>query len=274
VNARPWADVATFWLPKSGSTVEEYEDASWVGPNGSPVGERCGRYIRLAVSDGASESMLASRWARHLAASFGQARASPPRTTANAAQSLADAVGGWEEVVSKYIMERDRRGSPIQWYEEPGLARGAFATLLVVELRAPLAADEYRGTWRAIALGDSCIFQVRDEQLIASFPVTEPNAFGYSPPLVPSKPADPQAVIRRMMRYRGDWQSGDSFYAATDALAAWFLRSVHTGQRPWEILRDLGTDAGPSSFAEWVMECRAAGAMQNDDVTLVRIDLW
>ncbi len=267
MNVRPWADVATFWLPKAGSAAEEYEDASWVGPDGSPTGERCGRYVRLAVSDGATESMLASRWARHLAVSFGRSRASPARTLAGAARS-------WDKVVSDYIMDRHRRGSPIQWYEEPGLARGAFATLLVVELRAPLAADEYRGIWRAIAVGDSCIFQVRDERLVASFPMSEPGAFGFSPPLVPSKPADPKAVIRRMVRHRGDWQSGDSFYAATDALAAWFLRSVHAGERPWEILRDLGTDAGPPSFAEWVVERRAAGAMHNDDVTLVRIDIW
>jgi hypothetical protein len=77
-----------------------------------------------------------------------------------------------------------------------------------------------------------------------------------------------------MVRHRGDWQSGDSFYAATDALAAWFLRSAHAGERPWEVLRDLDTDAGPPSFAEWVLERRAAGAMHNDDVTLVRIDIW
>jgi hypothetical protein len=266
VNVRPWAGVATFWLPKAGSVTEEYEDASWVGPDGSPTGERCGRYIRLAVSDGASESMLASRWARHLAECFGRSRASRTRT-------LANAIHSWDEIVRDYTMERDRRGSPIQWYEEPGLARGAFATLLVAELRR-LADVEHHGTWQAIAIGDSCIFQVRDERLLASFPVSEPDAFGYSPPLVPSKPTDPKTVIRRMVRHRGDWQSGDSFYVATDALAAWFLGSAHAGERPWEILRDLGTDAGPPSFEEWVVERRAAGAMHNDDVTLVRIDIW
>ena len=52
--------------------------------------------------------------------------------------------------------------------------------------------DTCEGTWRAIAVGDSCIFQVRDEQLNASFPITEPGAFGHSPPLVPSKPVDPK----------------------------------------------------------------------------------
>jgi hypothetical protein len=267
VSTRPWANVATFWLPKAGSGIEEYEDASWIGPDGSPEGEQCGRHIRLAISDGASESMLASRWARLLSQSFGQSLANPART-------MAKVIKVWDEVVGNYLLERERSGSPIQWYEEPGLARGAFATLLAVELRRPPSLDTYEGTWRAIAVGDSCIFQIRDEQLNASFPITEPGAFGHSPPLVPSKPVDPRNVLDQITRHRGDWRSGDSFYLATDALAAWFLRSMHLGERPWEALRDLGTEAGPPSFQDWISELRSAGAMQNDDVTLIRIDIW
>jgi hypothetical protein len=247
--------------------MEEYEDASWIGPDGSPKGERRGGHIRLAVSDGASESMLASRWARLLAQSFGRSLASPART-------MAKVIGLWDEIVSNYLLERERSGSPIQWYEEPGLARGAFATLLAVELRRPLNSNTCRGTWKAIAVGDTCIFQVRDEQLTVSFPMTEPEAFGYSPPLVPSKPADPREVLDRIRRHRGDWKSGDSFYVATDALAAWFLHSLRLGERPWEVLRDLGTEAGPPSFHDWVSELRSTGVMHNDDVTLVRVDIW
>jgi hypothetical protein len=264
---RPWADVATFWTPKSGSALEEYEDASWIGPDGSPEGERHGSQIRLAVSDGASESMLASRWARLLARSFGRSLANPDRT-------MARATSAWNDVVESYLLQRKQSGSPIQWYEEPGLARGAFATLLAVELRRPVNPDAYEGTWRALAIGDSCVFQVREDQLTVSFPITEHQAFGNSPQLVPSKPNDPRAVHEHIIRHRGRWKSGDSFYVATDALAAWFLHSVHMGERPWAILRDLGTDAGPPSFEDWVFHLRSSGAMHNDDVTLVRVDIW
>jgi hypothetical protein len=263
---QPWADATTFWVQKNGSTPEEYEDASWVGPDGAPRGERAGRFLRLAVCDGASEAVLAGHWARHLAQRFGESRASVVKT-------LSTAVSEWQEIVEKYVSGREHDGSPIQWYEEPGLARGAFATLLMVQLTAALK-GESKGSWQALALGDSCVFQVRDEQLIESFPIRDPDAFNSSPQLVPSRPADNDLVVSRIDRYRGRWESGDSFYLATDALAAWFLRHSSRGNEPWGVLRDLDTEAGPSSFEAWIASLRDAGEIHNDDVTLIRVHIW
>jgi hypothetical protein len=57
-------------------------------------------------------------------------------------------------------------------------------------------------------------------------------------------------------------------YLMTDALAAWFLRANEQGAQPWQ---ELDAFRAPDAFAAWLTEKRAAHAMRNDDVTLIRL---
>jgi hypothetical protein len=262
--------VSTFWVPKRGSSPQEYEDASWVGPEGSIDGEVQQDTLRVAVADGASESLLAGRWARRLVTVFGTAKTAT-HTKRGFVAAYHQAARSWDDEVRKYIAERKERGSPIQWYEEPGLAKGAYATMVAAEF-SDSRQDRPR-TWRAVGVGDSCIFQVRDESLYASFPVDDAAAFSYQPPLLASRCGE-DAILRRHIRLKAqDWERGDSFYIVTDALAAWFLRTFGAGGRPWEPLRDLDTLDAELSFEEWVEQQRDFGEMHDDDTTLVRIDI-
>jgi hypothetical protein len=265
------AHASTFWVPKRGSSAQEYEDAAWVGPYGNGSGEIQQRSLTVAVADGASESLLAGRWARRLVETFGRAR-SATRTRAGFIAAYSEAVISWEREVLEYTAEREERGAPIQWYEEPGLAKGAHATILAVEF-----SDGREGrpsTWKAVGLGDSCLFQVRDESLYASFPMSDHATFSYQPPLLASRGADVEVLRRHIKTKAKDWERGDSFYLVTDALAAWFLRTNETVGRPWEPLRDLDTHDAELDFAGWVDEQRDLGQMHNDDTTLVRIDMF
>jgi hypothetical protein len=264
------AHVSTFWVPKRGSSLSEYEDASWVSPDGSGAGETRQKRLRVAVTDGASESLLAGQWARRLAAVFGSA-ADAAWGEGQFAAAYSQASLGWDEEVLEYTLQREERGAPIQWYEEPGLAKGAYATVLVAEFRD--AQERHHPTWKAAAVGDSCLFQVRDESVYTSFPIDDPAAFSYQPPLLPSRGVESDTLYRHIELKQCDWERGDSFYLATDALAAWFLHAVDTGDRPWEPLRDLDTRDSEFDFAEWVDQQRDLGEMHNDDTTLVRIDM-
>jgi hypothetical protein len=264
------AIASTFWVPKRGCSLEEYEDASWVGPDGDSNGEIHRRSLTVAIADGASESLLAGRWARRLVAVFGTVKGAT-RTRSGFAAAYREATHGWDETVLKYTEEREERGAPIQWYEEPGLAKGAYATVVAAEFN-----DGRQGQpsmWKAVGLGDSCLFQVRDESLYASFPISDAAAFSYQPPLLASRGAEDDALRRHINLKAHDWERGDSFYLATDALAAWFLRTNEAGGRPWEPLRDLDTVDAELDFAGWVDEKRDLGEMHNDDTTLVRIDM-
>lgn len=261
--------VSTFWTPKHGNTQQEFEDAFWVGSDGSGGGEIQIESLTVAIADGASESFLAGRWARSLVASFGTA----PDAALSPAGFLAAyeaAVTGWDYELTSYLADRAVRESPVQWFEERGLGRGAYATVAALQLWG-----EHQGIgarWAASALGDSCIFQVRDEELALSIPISNAAEFSNSPPLLCSREIDEEAVRDRMCVRSGEWAAGDTFYVVTDALAAWFLSSVAEGGRPWEPLRDLDTVDADYDFPGWVNERRDRNEIRNDDTTLIRID--
>ena len=126
------------------------------------------------------------------------------------------------------------------------------------------------GDWRSAAIGDTCLFHIRDGRLHTTFPLDHSRSFNTSPALLGSCAADPEVIADHVRFAAGTVAEGDDFFVCTDAMAAWFLARVEDGGRPWETLRDL-TETG---FAEWVSEARRTGALHNDDVTLVHMDIW
>lgn len=265
------ADIATFSVPKRGSSLDECEDASWVGPGGSVTGEIDADRLRIVVADGASESLLAGRWARRLTSTFGTGKSST-RARSSFIATYNVAVDAWAKEMAEYEAEREERGSPIQWFEEPGLAKGAHSTVVVVEIVE--GKQGTLSTWKAAAIGDSCLFQVRNEELIASFPLQQEEEFSFNPSLLSSRGGDADIIKRHVCLTNGTWDHEDSFYIVTDALAAWFLQIAHQGGRPWEPLRDMNTLDFDLDFESWVNSQRDAGDMHDDDTTLVRVDLY
>src|SRR5690606_33659428 len=107
----------------------------------------------------------------------------------------------------------------LPWYAVQKAQQGAFTTLLGLCLhRGTLERKDGSGTWTATALGDSCMFQVRDSELKCSFPLQSPEQFTYSPVLI-SSIAPFATVAEYETTKRGEWRIGDCFYLATDALA-------------------------------------------------------
>ncbi|WP_433221231.1 protein phosphatase 2C domain-containing protein [Dactylosporangium sp. CS-047395] len=225
-------EIAVLHVPKRGSSEAEYEDAWHAEPPSGDV-------ARLAVADGASEAMLAGRWAAELVGEF----------TDDVASTAVRAAARWDAVVAEYVADREQREKPIRWYEEPGLERGAYATLLGVQVRAD-------GTFAASAVGDSCLFQVRAGRLLLVFPIDDPAGFGSAPDLLPSRRLDAEKVTAVQRQVSGGWESGDVFHLATDAVAHWIL--AHGGPD------------GAAALTEGDIEgLRERGALRDDDVTLI-----
>jgi hypothetical protein len=253
--------VTSFALPKAGNTPDEYEDAYYPDWQGERVLDR----VRLAVADGATEGSFSRIWARMLAESF------HATSSLRFEDTFRHALRKWELWLPRYVQERERSGRPMLWFEEAKLARGAFATFLGLRLRTR-EHDRSVGQWSALALGDSCLFQARHDELLTSFPIDRAASFDSTPALVPSQPDDFDRVTARSKRASGEWHVGDSFYLATDALSSWFLGSYEAGCKPWRDLSDLDTEAA-EPFPEWVAQIRAQQGMRNDDVTLTRVDI-
>jgi hypothetical protein len=248
----------TRWLPKAGATVAEYEDAF------APARARHAQTVarkRFAVADGASESLLAGYWAKLLVRTFCGA-------TADRAPALAfgDALERWPNVLGEYLQARERQGDPIQWFEEPGLERGAFSTFVGLHLEVESGARR----WGAVAIGDSCLLQFRRGELFETFPRRPGDRFDSAPPLICSKTADSGAIARHTLQQQGTFQQGDTFLLVTDAVAAWFLDAHAGGRGTWA--KQLFF-AAPTrrEFNCWVRHLRSDGSMRNDDVTVMEI---
>jgi hypothetical protein len=243
---RVFADA--FWTPKAGNSEAEYEDAFW--PKQPINGEFRSKF---AVGDGATETSFSGLWARQLVRAYcrGQFDAN------NDYSGLKRLQRCWWRIV---------RSKPLPWFAEQKLESGTFAALigLTFESRSSDAED---GTWRACAVGDSCLVQMRGDSLIAALPLDCSDSFTNSPALLPTR-CDDQAFEQVIRSFNGEWLSGDHFYLMTDALAAWFFRATEAGDSPWVALRDLdGT-----RFVDWVEGARKSRKMRNDDVTLYRIE--
>ena len=222
------------------------------------IGASGRRTARVAISDGASESAFAREWANVLTDAF---VAQPPDICGLTKGSMGDWLTS--------AQEQWRVGIPwdqIPWHGEAKARAGAFATLLGLTVGTK-AGNSRRLSWRAVAVGDSCLFVVRDDRLRLSFPLEDAAHFDNIPALVCSNPDNAGELWENVRRTAGECVAGDSYILASDALACWFLGRYAEGEKPWKTL--LALDA--SGWAAWVEEQRRVGLMRNDDTTLVII---
>ncbi|QFG22992.1 protein phosphatase 2C domain-containing protein [Actinomadura sp. WMMB 499] len=263
--------IAVRAVPKSEHTADELEDACWpresTGAVAVPV-------LRLALADGVSDSYLAGAWAREIVRAFGtRAPVSATIDAGEFTEVLQRLCAAWQPRLRRYVrVERENRDLP--WWEKRKLSSGSAATVLAVCVHGD-------GTWTAAALGDTCVFHLRDRRVLRAFPLEDARRFDSAPDTVGSVGvADWAALGRRVRLHRGTWSPGDTFVLASDALAEWALR---TGS-PWRELDavvDAETDGpggpgepdGRGTFSRWVAGLRTTGAMRDDDVCAVRLTL-
>jgi len=244
-----------FWLPKEGGSDSEYEDAFFP----RRIRRRRGQRFRFAVADGATETSFSGVWARLLVSSF-------VRRAIDfdfASEEIRPLQTKWEKLV---------HCKSLPWYAEEKLASGAFSSLLGLEFSEESTDGGVKRVWRAAAFGDSCLVQMRGDEIIAAFPLQESASFTSRPDLLSSLPTSQNATNGAVMKIQGSWGCDDTFFLMTDALGCWFFKEKEAGGQPWITLRDLDTQ-GQSSFSAWVASLRASRAMKNDDVTLIRIDI-
>lgn len=218
-------------VSRAGEPAEASDDAAHVRADGAPV--------RAAVADGATESVYAGVWARILTQKLVEAEVGTAEAFGTAVEAGQAA---WQAAV-------DDRSAEQPWYVTAKVEQGAFATALALSIH-----DD--GQWQAVGAGDCCLFQVRDGTLHRAWPIDDPEAFTHRPTLVPSLP---QRSVPAPQTTQGDWAAGDAFLLATDAVAAWLLRTDPADALSMEA----------AGFESAVDEARAAGTLRNDDATLV-----
>lgn len=253
--------VQPFWLPKRGNSGAEFEDA--FKPRRQAERTRVEDF-RCAIADGATESSFSDLWARLLVERHYEAPFRDCENLRRRAQSLS--AHWWGHI----------RGKSLPWYAETKAHEGAFSSFLGLWIHDIRSDSIQPRAWQSIAIGDSCLFHVREDALRKAFPLEHSQDFGNSPVLLSSNLSRNRIVWESTRSWADEWEDGDTFFLATDALAAWFLRSHERGEKPWRtLLRFVRDKQGHTNdeFREWIGHLRDDGAIRNDDVTLLVVQI-
>lgn len=228
--------MSSFGVPKLGNGNLEWEDAA-------AHSEERGLF---AVSDGAASAYRAQLWSYLLAAGFLDLDKVP---------GSDEVFFAWTSKMADVWQRETAVSDSAPYYVRHAQERGSHATFLGVAVRSD-------GGFDAIAVGDTCVFQISRGVVASAFPVTDPDAFGYSPDLLGTNGAQVPSVHR----LRGRLDPGDVLVAATDATSEWLLRTAAAGDS--SAARAL---TGPIDAAEQaVASAQRTGDLRNDDVAVVR----
>ena len=235
--------IQSFSVQKAGNEISECEDIWDYG--------KSDRLFSIALSDGATESSFSQEWAKELVTAF--INQDQPKSS-----WLVTAQQNWQQWLEN---------QKLSWFAKRKVEQGAFATFLGLEILPDLS-------WKAIALGDSCLFVVRNcelritnYELRKSFPLKQSEEFGNRPRLIGTYSNTDQICFSEI---NGIAKIGDRFYLATDAIACWIFKQLEANQDPWVKLDEISSQ---DMFANWVNELRDRHEIANDDTTLLCLEI-
>jgi hypothetical protein len=248
-----------FSTPKKGGLPRENEDFFFLHE-----AEIRRNQLSVAIADGASEGFMSKLWSKILTISY----VNFDRTDLDIRQFTDFCIDIYDYQMVVYIQRRKERNNPLRWFEENLMNIGSFSTLLGVTF---VNSSPTGGHWKSYSVGDSCLFQLRDE-LIEVFPMMDSSAFGNSPDLISSNPAYNLELESRVKVKTGQFLFGDTFYLMTDAIAHWFVTQIEEEKMPWNTIDEL-LEADNDGLIEYIDHLQGENKLKNDDVTIARVNL-
>ena len=241
--------VLSFITHKKAESLDDCQDAVKVNEDS----------CRYAVADGATRSFFPKWWAELLVKHFCEML------------TLFPSEENWKEWLNPIQAEW------YKWVEERVKARNQFYLTNSFNTREPavstfigLEIDKPKNKWRAIVIGDSCLFH-KSKTGSRSYLIEKSEDFTDRPEAVSSLPEkdhyEPTFV-------GGEIQSGDIFILATDALAKWIVQHEEAGQLEAALnqLKRIKTDEQFYSFVDLARDHENI-RLVNDDVTLMLISV-
>ncbi|PZV14318.1 MAG: hypothetical protein DCF20_13035 [Pseudanabaena sp.] len=229
----------SFSVQKAGNAITECEDI-WDCVKRNPM-------MSIALSDGATESSFAREWAQELVTAFVNRRLPWQEIYTSAANWLLPLQANWPQWLAR---------QNLTWFAKRKAGEGAFATFVSLEIFADMS-------WKSLAVGDSCLFVVRDSCLLKSFPLQTSHEFNNRPRLIGTNVKTANINISQT---HGVAQNTDRFYLATDAIACWIFKQIEANQDPWVKLDEISS---LGLFEEWLTKLRDRREIANDDTTLL-----
>ena len=230
-------------LPKLGQEAAECEDVIAVDT------DRC----RFAVADGATEAFDARKWAERLAQQWVQ----------RGATLTPEEFRNWVAAEGRELHE-SWNGLNLSWYAEAKAQTGSFAAFVGVELDLKSELP----SWKAIALGDTCLLHRRGDVLVKSLPLARSESFNNAPILVASNAALHENSMKSVVIDSGNCESGDVLLLMSDAIASWYLQCFEN-----DTLDGCFFSRPDNELIDFFDEEREKGRIRNDDLAIVRIEI-
>ena len=206
-----------------------------------------------ALADGVSSAIFSRLWAEILVAAVLDA-APDPLERESFARWLAERRTDWQQRID---------ASRLAWFQKPKLRAGAFSTLLWVEIVPAEGCPAWR--LRGWAIGDTCLFLVREGQLVRRFPIHQVADFQRDPMVLGSVDLNRDGALS-FDCIDEPCLPDDLVVLCTDALAEWALkREELLGPPSWAAYWEMPE-------AAWVEEIKALRnerSIRFDDTTLV-----
>ena len=207
--------------------------------------------LRFVVADGATEAFDSGRWARQLAAGWVER------------SELLESETFWEWIGQQgTLLTQAWSDIQLSWYAEEKARAGSFAAFVGIEL------DLAASVWRGIALGDSCLFHFRNNQLLASLPDVTENSFTSNPVLAPSLTALQTNALKSVVSRSGELIREDVLILCSDALAAWLTEKSEYA----EIIKFV-FKANDQQLLDFLNNERSSGRLKDDDLSLIAIEI-
>ncbi len=207
--------------------------------------------IRVAISDGATESSWSGMWAQILTDAF-VAGSLPADSADSFLAALPELSQLWRKETEPLLDLANARAVRKR-------DQGAWATFLGIE------ANPIEGTWRAITVGDSCLLRNSGDSKakLLSWPVEKASDFDTTPPLVSTQEGSTPTPLLQ----EGRLETGTHLWGATDALAKFLI------QWPGVLLdRERFSEVADGLF-EMLVPLQGGGVLKMDDLTLISLEV-
>jgi hypothetical protein len=253
----------SLWIAKDTEMPQCYEDAFCLDAERGAA----------AIADGVSEGIFSGPWARILTETV---VAEPPNLNdpAEFQAWLAQRRTTWAGQIDT---------SRLAWYQRPKLIDGGMSTLLWLTLwpndgqgdcpnfrlseNGTVPFDSKPGSYllETFAIGDCCLFHVREGNLIRSFPLQSAAEFDLTPGMIGSVDQKRDHLLE-FKTVADVCLPGDLLALCTDALAQWALGRSDAGSPvDWERYWEMPAE----SWQEEIAALRRDRQMRYDDTTLL-----
>ena len=243
--------VSKFITHKKGETSYDCQDAAEFNENRT----------RYAVADGATRSFFPKMWADLLVKNFCEETALPLEME-NWKEWIEPLRQKWLKQVSSMVQKTKRFIS----IDRLSRSESAASTFVGLEI------DRTKSEWKAMIIGDSCLFHIEGGELKEIYLVKKSEDFTNRPEIFASfakdSPYEPTFVT-------GEINSGDMFILATDALAKWIIQHEEVGKLEDVLKHLISIDRHKQQFDDFVEKARETEGiyLANDDVTLMLISV-